>query len=376
MRFGRKAIYYLLPALVIACISCANKAGKNEFPVDTPGNASPSTLGKKAADAVFEHPTGRANALSLVLGRLDIQYPMVCARYGVLMFADATEDDELLNRLVKVYEPFLSGKRKPRMWLGHVDYKVFGIVPFELHQQTGNEEYLPLALELADSEFKKTKHNGLSRYTRFWVDDMYMVGALQSEAYESTEKEVYADRAVRQVLAYCRKLQQPNGLFHHNLKAPFFWGRGNGWAAASMAEILMALPEDYPKRPELLVAYRKMMKGLVKYQGDSGMWHQLIDEPASYPETSSTGMFVFALATGVREGWLPATPYKEAAKKGWLALTRYIDAEGKVGNVCVGTVAKDSKKHYMNRPRKTGDLHGQAAFLWAASAVHLLEKGE
>jgi rhamnogalacturonyl hydrolase YesR len=40
------------------------------------------------------------------------------------------------------------------------------------------------------------------------------------------------------------------------------------------------------------------------------MWRQLVDDesPRNWPETSSTGMFTFALVTGVKNGWLPAEP--------------------------------------------------------------------
>ena len=116
------------------------------------------------------------------------------------------------------------------------------------------------------------------------------------------------------------------------------------------------------------------MKGLIECRDKGGMWHQLLDDPDSYLESSSTGMFVFALATGVREGWLPEIPFKAQAEQAWNALAGYVDAEGNVGEVCIATGAKNSKSHYLNRPRKTGDLHGQAAFLWAATAMHLMGK--
>jgi rhamnogalacturonyl hydrolase YesR len=84
-------------------------------------------------------------------------------------------------------------------------------------------------------------------------------------------------------------------------------------------------------------------------------------------------MFTFALATGAREGWLRPEA-RTAAEKGWTALAGYLDEDGKVREVCVGTGAVNSREHYLNRPRSTGDLHGQAAFLWAASAIILLDK--
>jgi rhamnogalacturonyl hydrolase YesR len=45
-----------------------------------------------------------------------------------------------------------------------------------------------------------------------------------------------------------------------------------------------------------------MMASLLQYQADNGMWRQIIDDSASWPETSSTGMFTFAMITGVKMG--------------------------------------------------------------------------
>jgi hypothetical protein len=39
--------------------------------------------------------------------------------------------------------------------------------------------------------------------------------------------------------------------------------------------------------------------------------------------------------------------------------------------VCVhtGVAGSDNVDYYLDRPRKTGDPHGQAAVLWAASSI-------
>jgi unsaturated rhamnogalacturonyl hydrolase len=115
--------------------------------------------------------------------------------------------------------------------------------------------------------------------------------------------------------------------------------------------------------------YRKMMQGLLKYQGDDGVWHQLIDHPESYPETSSTAMFTFAMITGVRHGWLDKKAYGRAARKGWLGLVRFLEANGDLRNVCQGTAKKNDLQYYLDRQRLTGDLHGQAPVLWCATAL-------
>jgi rhamnogalacturonyl hydrolase YesR len=85
-------------------------------------------------------------------------------------------------------------------------------------------------------------------------------------------------------------------------------------------------------------------------------------------------MFLFALTSGVDRGWIPAEKYNANVEKTWNALAGYVNGKGEVENVCVGTNAKDNKKHYLTRPKSTGNFHGQAAVLWAATAMVRLQK--
>ena len=104
------------------------------------------------------------------------------------------------------------------------------------------------------------------------------------------------------MIAYLGKLQEPTGLFFHAPDVKHFWGRGDGWVAVGMTEILRDLPASHPQRKPILAAYRKMMATLLSHQADSGMWRQLIDNPQSWPESSSTAMFAYAFVSGVKNG--------------------------------------------------------------------------
>ena len=112
-----------------------------------------------------------------------------------------------------------------------------------------------------------------------------------------------------------------------------------------------------------------MMAALLKYQGKDGMWRQLIDHDEAWPETSSSAMFTFAMITGVKNGWLDAATYGPAARKGWLAVIGYIDQNDNTVEVCEGTNKLNGLDFYLTRRRKTGDFHGQAPVLWAASEL-------
>jgi rhamnogalacturonyl hydrolase YesR len=144
-----------------------------------------------------------------------------------------------------------------------------------------------------------------------------------------------------------------------------------------MTEVLLAIPEDDPNRPQLLTKYQNMMAGLVACQGASGMWYQVLNmgsDPRNWPETSCSGMFVFALATGVREGWLPEVPYKKAALDGWAALSNYVDSQGRPLQVCAWISATTNLQYYFDRSREIGNTHAQAAVIWAATAIMRLEQ--
>ncbi|NQD72731.1 glycosyl hydrolase, partial [Sphingobacterium shayense] len=147
------------------------------------------------------------------------------------------------------------------------------------------------------------------------------------------------------------------------------WCRGNGWYAAGMAELLRSLPKDNPDRPEILIAYRKMMETLLGFQDATGMWRQVIDDADSWEESSGTAMFCYAMTLGVKNNWLEEKKFGPAVRKAWLALVKRINRRGDVSDVCEGTNKKDDKQYYLDRRRLTGDLHGQAPLLWTAFAL-------
>jgi rhamnogalacturonyl hydrolase YesR len=250
-----------------------------------------------------------------------------------------------------------------------VDFRVFGIVPLEIYMETGDKRCLELGRKLADAQWDKTTPDGITVEARYWIDDMYMLPAVQVQAFRATGDKKYLDRAALTMASYLDRLQQTNGLFFHGTNAPFYWSRGNGWMAAGSAELLRSLPKGHPHYARIMKGYKTMMASLLKYQGEDGLWHQLIDHPESWSETSGTGMFTFAMVTGVKNGWLDEKIYGPAARKAWLGLVSKLDKDANVADVCAGTNKGDNLEFYLNRPRLLGDLHGQAPILWSASAL-------
>lgn len=345
------------------CASTASMFAQDKYFTNWPAGADPKTVGDRVAQHFLDSP--RQGTF--------VNYPEVCIWYGSLAYADVTGDAPLRAKLQARFQPLLTPEGHDLIPdKEHVDFEIFGAVPLQIYIESKNADFRTMGLRYADRQWSKPQPDGLTAETRYWIDDMYMITLLQVQAYRATGDRKYLDRAALEMAAYLVKLQQPNGLFFHAPDVPFFWGRGNGWVAAGMTELLISLPADNPNRPAILAGYRKMMAELMKDQGADGMWRQLIDHPESWTESSSTGMFTFAMIEGVKHGWLDEATFGPVARKAWIALTGYVDQNSNVTNVCVGTNKENSYDYYMARPRNTGDFHGQAPVTWAARA--LLEK--
>jgi unsaturated rhamnogalacturonyl hydrolase len=363
--------------VALLAVGCAtSQSGVTKHFSDWPAGASPAEVGQRVAENFlprkYRYETNPQKA------HLGVIYPEVITWYGSLTVAQLSGATNLTAQLVRKFEPFHGEAARHINQSAHVDYRVFGIVPLEIYLQTKDDRCLKLGLSLADAQWAKTTADSVTAEARYWIDDMYMIPAIQVQAYRATQEMKYLDRAALAMVAYLDKLQQPNGLFFHGESAPFYWGRGNGWMAAGVAELRRSLPASHPHHARIMKGYRQMMAALLQHQDDSGLWNQLIDKSDSWPETSGSAMFTFAFVTGVKEGWLDANTYGPAARRAWLGLVNQLDAHANLGEVCVGTDKADrvvgpsleaQLKFYNERPRVAGDLHGQAPLLWTASAL-------
>ena len=357
------SLYFLLISFLIGLFSC-KKTCSTQNDIFWTREKSPEVIGEMVIDDLFT----RADLMMYITDFwTGIHYAEACVGFGAARFAGLLGDKESVNRLSERYTRVIEDSLVKGA--SHVDANVYGILPLELYMQGGEEKFLEQGLALADGQWEDTLSDGLTSQVRYWIDDIWMIASLQVQAYRATGDEVYLDRAAKVVTFYLQELQQPNGLFHHGKDAPFFWGRGNGWVAAGLAELLSELPDSNPYYTSILEGYRKMMNALLQYQSEDGMWRQLIDEEEAWKETSSTAMFGYAVTVGVKKGLLPGDEFAPVYEKAWLSLVEYINEDRKVTAVCVGTGKSDDINYYLERPRTTGDLHGQAPILWFAYSL-------
>ena len=151
---------------------------------------------------------------------------------------------------------------------------------------------------------------------------------------------------------------------------PTAWGRGNGFGALGLSELLTVLAPDHPERDTVLDIHRRHLAGLRAHQAADGMWHQIVDVPGSYRETSVTAMTLTAMARGLRLGWLDDS-YRPVVDRAWRALLAHVLEDGGLVDVCFSTGAGPTRRHYLDRPAVNGaDDRGGAMVLGAALEYH------
>jgi rhamnogalacturonyl hydrolase YesR len=213
-----------------------------------------------------------------------------------------------------------------------------------------------------------------------WADDMFMSIPFLARMAKLTGDSKYFDDAIKQVENFNKYLYDPaTGLFFHNYYSDDqtngvgHWGRSNGWIAMAQVELLNNLPANHPKRPELIRLLLRQIVGFARYQDQTGLWHQLLDKPDSYLETSVTAMYTYAVARAVNQGWINEK-YIAIANEGWKGLTTKITADGQLQDVCIGTNMDTDIKFYYTRPTELNDTHGLGALLLAGTEILKAEK--
>ncbi len=329
-------------------------------------------VGRKAADWQIAHYTD------------DTPKDWIAATWhkGLFDFAQAAGSEDYFQWLMTHYNR-MHWQVGDRMY--HADDFCVAQTCLDMYKKYGEEKMLAPTLARADwviahpldgrVAMDYTKSRATDRWT--WCDALFMAPPVYTNLYAITGDRKYMKFADREFRAcYDSLYDKSERLFYRDIRfktkreengAKVFWGRGNGWVAASLVEILKTLPEtDKRYRPFYENLLKEMCGRLAGLQGPDGFWHASLLDPQSYPapEASATGLIVYALAYGINSGLLPQDDYFPVVKRGWEALVSAIDTEGKLG--WVQPVGHDPKEV----TKKMTALYGVGAFLMAASEIH------
>lgn len=217
-----------------------------------------------------------------------------------------------------------------------------------------------------------------------WADDLYMSVPFLVRYSQFTGDQKYLDDAANQFFGFKKRLFMPEEKimshvydFKYDSKTNVPWGRGNGWVVFSMTELLEILPEDHPKRNDLIEFLNTLCEGYLALQDDEGMWHQVLNDHESYPETSCTSMFIYAFSRGIRFGWLKnPEKYVKAIYKAWKGISKTsVDSNGNVYGVCRGSEFSFIADYYKYELGwNLNDTHGTGIVMLAGIEVIRLNK--
>ena len=280
--------------------------------------------------------------------------------YGLWKLFGTTGDREYLDILVQYYEKQLK--------IGFPALNVNTVAPFLtmscLGERLNSERYLAPCRDTARwimERFPRTKEGGFQHMTsdtvndqELWDDTLFMTVLFLANMGRIEGKTEYIREAERQFLLHAKYLADSRtGLWYHGWTfhgnhnfAGAFWGRGNCWVTIAIPEFLGMAEVELSVREQLIGLLQAQVDGLVKYQSESGMWHTLIDDPASYVESSATCGFGYGILKAVHTGLIDPK-YAESAYRALPPILENIGGDGVVRQVSYGTpMGRESKDFY------------------------------
>lgn len=248
----------------------------------------------------------------------------------------------------------------------------------------------------------KTNEGGYWHKKRYpyqmWLDGLFMAEPFSAEySLVFNHPEHFNDIAKQFTLIEKYAVDEKTGLVYHAYdesksqkwadpktgRSPHFWSRAIGWYAMALVDVLDYFPQDHPQRANLIKYFQRLAPALVKYQDPkSGVWYQMTTQgtrAGNYFEASASCMFVYALAKGVRMGYLPKN-YLTAAQKGYAGILKEFVEEEPNGTISLnktvsvgglgGTPYRDGTyEYYLSEPIRKNDLKGVGPFIFASVEI-------
>jgi rhamnogalacturonyl hydrolase YesR len=266
----------------------------------------------------------------------------------------------------------------PKYQLYHADELCMGQFYLDMFDVYGMQKMLRSVRERADwimSHPRDTTMNISNKQSWTWCDALFMAPPVYAHLAKIEGDGKYLHFMDREFKRTCGFLYDKESKLFFRDSSYFgrkeangkhiFWGRGNGWVAAALVNILKLLPGDSVYRSFYEDLFREFIPRLAELQSPGGFWHASLLDPESYPfpETSATALITYALAYGINRGLLNKEEYLPAVEKAWRSLVSAVNEDGKLG--WVQPVGADPKK-------VTADMtahYGVGAFLLAGSEI-------
>jgi len=290
----------------------------------------------------------------------------------------------------------------------NIDHINNGKLLLTLYRVTQKEKYLKAANLLREQlrHHPRTKQGGFWHKkiypNQMWLDGLYMGQPFYAEYAGLTHEDTAFNDIANQFIWMEQHARDPKtGLLYHawdeskKMKwadpktglSKHFWSRAMGWYATALVDALDYFPPDHPKRQSLIDILARLVVAIEKQRDKAtGLWYDVMNyngpgQEKNYLEASASSQFVYAIAKGVRKGYLPAGKIS-IAKMGYASILRKFIKEENGQTNLYGTVKVSglggnpfrdgSFDYYMSEPVIVNDPKGIGAFLLASNEMEML----
>lgn len=215
-----------------------------------------------------------------------------------------------------------------------------------------------------------------------FVDSVHFDGPFFAKLFQVTGADKYRKLALDNILPQIDLLfDSSQGLFHHfwmertQMRNGVLWGRGNGWGLLGLIHTLEHLPDDDAGARTVLEVFQRLARRLTELQDSTGGWHTVLDDPASYLETSIAAFVVDGFSSAIRRGWLAEDTFRPVVESALRFLLANVHPNGLLAGVSYETFPSTRAEHYRNMPRGAMVPWGQGPLLTALRSYTLLRGG-
>ena len=381
--------------------SCATTAAPKTF-----SGASPLAWSQRLADSEM---TRRGDSLAWQPGgKAKWDYTTGLFTLALLKLSEQTNDPRCLKFAEDTMGSFIQPDGEINGYKPQdksLDNLAPGRTVLALWQIAGDERYHSAATLLRkqlDTQ-PRTGDGGFWHKQRYphqmWLDGLYMAEPFYAEYAKLFDEPADFNDVAKQIRLAAEHTYNPKtGLFYHgwdeSKSQPWadkitgtssnFWGRAIGWYAMALVDVLDYFPTNHPARPQIIATFQKLCAGVVKYQDpQTGLWWQVVDQgqrKGNYFEATASSMFVYAMAKGINQGYLPRS-YERAALKGYRGIIEHLirdDGHGRWSLIHCCSVAglgygrDGSFGYYVSEPVVDNDLKGIGPFILAGIELQKL----
>ncbi|MCH5326473.1 MAG: glycoside hydrolase family 88 protein [Duncaniella sp.] len=221
---------------------------------------------------------------------------------------------------------------------------------------------------------------------QMWLDGLYMGAAYYAEylsIFAPDDNDAWSDIAMQFTTIHSHTYNADKSLNYHGWSAnpsdansfwaktsdPYkgcsqeFWGRGMGWYAAALADVLEMMPCEHQDYEALKQIFVQVAEGICRWQDSkSGVWYQLLQHDNTfrsakgnynYLEASASSMFTYALLKGLRLGLLDYAKVGPIAQKAYDGLITTFITPSSAG-IDINYICRSAGLGPSNKPERNG----------------------